>query len=352
MGKEWLQSFDRTGQTGSLEEQGQFRQRKFNGVQQWHLESIIRSLPNVLLLSVILFFAGVCLFLFSAGKAVAGVVIAFSGVGAVLGGGAIVAGATSPLCPHQSAASRALKRMRLLFFPLWWKDISRAIVDVVVRRPSRLVRMILDATHRSTNVAPAIIKSVPIKPPLTTPSEDNISEQVVIAQPAGWLFQTTSNRADQIAAAQFICTLNSAACVSISEDPGTWRKLVFSTHEALDVWHSRPSEKHQEIAELFGSALCHVLLQSSKDTAKMKYLTDLPLYQSRSFGGTFLQAFEFASTRYSCSKPEDKEMILHITFLLAIISRGQVTSEYQWARLSQFFLIGNIRHLVDVLLGL
>ncbi|KIO28231.1 hypothetical protein M407DRAFT_72126, partial [Tulasnella calospora MUT 4182] len=82
MAKEWLQSFDRTGQTGPLEEQGRSRQRKFNGVQQWHLESIIRSLPNVLLLSVILFFAGICLFLFPVNRAVAGVVIAFPAAGA------------------------------------------------------------------------------------------------------------------------------------------------------------------------------------------------------------------------------------------------------------------------------
>ncbi|KIO20125.1 hypothetical protein M407DRAFT_81916, partial [Tulasnella calospora MUT 4182] len=45
MAKEWLQSFDRTGQTGPLEEQGRFRQRKFDGVQRWHLESIIQFLP-------------------------------------------------------------------------------------------------------------------------------------------------------------------------------------------------------------------------------------------------------------------------------------------------------------------
>ncbi|KIO33235.1 hypothetical protein M407DRAFT_65685, partial [Tulasnella calospora MUT 4182] len=45
MAKEWLQSFDRTGQTGPLEEQGRFRQRKFNGVQQWYLEPIIQFLP-------------------------------------------------------------------------------------------------------------------------------------------------------------------------------------------------------------------------------------------------------------------------------------------------------------------
>ncbi|KIO30249.1 hypothetical protein M407DRAFT_225094, partial [Tulasnella calospora MUT 4182] len=115
MGKEWLQGFDRTGQTGPLEEQGRFRQRKFNGVQQWHLESIILSLPNILLLSVILFFAGVCLYLFPVNRAVASVVIAFSGGGAALCGGVIVAGAISPLCPYQSAASRGLKRVGALF---------------------------------------------------------------------------------------------------------------------------------------------------------------------------------------------------------------------------------------------
>lgn len=46
MAKEWLQSFDRTGQTGPLEEQAIFRQRKFDGVQEWHLESVIKFLPN------------------------------------------------------------------------------------------------------------------------------------------------------------------------------------------------------------------------------------------------------------------------------------------------------------------
>ncbi|KIO28217.1 hypothetical protein M407DRAFT_72124, partial [Tulasnella calospora MUT 4182] len=45
MSKEWLQSFDRTGQTGPLEEQGRFRQRKLNGVERWHLEAVIKFLP-------------------------------------------------------------------------------------------------------------------------------------------------------------------------------------------------------------------------------------------------------------------------------------------------------------------
>ncbi|KAG9045647.1 hypothetical protein FS837_005924 [Tulasnella sp. UAMH 9824] len=91
MAKEWLQSFDRTGQTGPLEEQGQFRQRKFNGVEQWHLEAVIKFLPNLLLLSVVLFFAGIILFLVPINTSVAGIVIAFSGLGGILSGAATVA---------------------------------------------------------------------------------------------------------------------------------------------------------------------------------------------------------------------------------------------------------------------
>ncbi|KIO28232.1 hypothetical protein M407DRAFT_72122, partial [Tulasnella calospora MUT 4182] len=64
MAKEWLQSFDRSGQTGPLEGQGKLRQRKFNGFEQWHLEAVIKFLPNLLILSVILFFAGIGLYLF------------------------------------------------------------------------------------------------------------------------------------------------------------------------------------------------------------------------------------------------------------------------------------------------
>ncbi|KAG8921074.1 hypothetical protein FRC01_000427, partial [Tulasnella sp. 417] len=131
MAKEWLQSFDRTGQTGPLEEQARFRQRKFNGVLEWHLEAVIKFLPNLLLFSVIFFFVGVCLFLFPINTVVAGIVIAFSGIGVVFSGIVIVAGAISPTCPYQSAASSALRRgcsgLALLCQLLWQKLIRPAL---------------------------------------------------------------------------------------------------------------------------------------------------------------------------------------------------------------------------------
>ncbi|KIO30949.1 hypothetical protein M407DRAFT_68625, partial [Tulasnella calospora MUT 4182] len=62
LAKEWLQNFDRTGQVGPLEEQARTRQRKFHALQRWHSEEIVLFLPNLLILSVLFFFAGLAIY--------------------------------------------------------------------------------------------------------------------------------------------------------------------------------------------------------------------------------------------------------------------------------------------------
>ncbi|KAG8927732.1 hypothetical protein FRC01_007005 [Tulasnella sp. 417] len=159
MAKEWLQSFDRTGQTGPLEEQALFRQRKFNGVQQWHLEAVIKFLPNLLLLSVIFFFVGICLFLFPINTVVAGIVIAFSGIGLVSSGIVIVAGAVSPTCPYQSAASSALRRGGrglALSWMLVWRALVRPALSrtaVGVRKSRAYIRVRIGSLMGGVNLA-------------------------------------------------------------------------------------------------------------------------------------------------------------------------------------------------------
>ncbi|KAG8979382.1 hypothetical protein FRC05_008367 [Tulasnella sp. 425] len=352
MAKEWLQSFDRTGQTGPLEEQGQFRQRKYDGVQRWHLGSITQSLPNLLLLSVMLFFAGVCLFLLAVNKVVAIVVITIFGGGAVLCGVTIVMGATSPLCPYQSAASRALRRTGFLFSVQWWRHLLRIVIDLAVTKPSQFISKVPNVVRHSLRTVSTDLELTRSIPALTTLREACTPEEVETAQAASWLLGTTSNRGDQIAAAQFICTLNKTACAFAFEVSGTWRSLVSRTHEAFDIWHSQPNARNQEIAELFGLASCHVLLQVSNDAVKSKDLTDLLLDQSGSFGGTFLQALHFALARYPCRVPEDEEYILHVAFLSTILNRGADIAQYQWHKLSQFFVVGRAHDEADGLLGL
>ncbi|KAG8979372.1 hypothetical protein FRC05_008356 [Tulasnella sp. 425] len=164
-------------------------------------------------------------------------------------------------------------------------------------------------------------------------AEDNAL--VVTAQAADWLLETTSNRGDQIAVAQFLCTLDGAACASVFEDSGILRRLMDLTRDALDVWYSRPNVRNQEVAELFGLALCHTFIHSPKDLAKRYDVMDLQLDQASSFGGKFLKALELVRNKYSPLSPEDEEYMLHVCFLSAIIGSRQIIQEYEWARLSR-----------------
>lgn len=124
LAKEWLQSYSRSGQAGPLEEQAKFRLRKYAAAQEWHLQSLVLFLPNLLLLSVLFFFAGLILLLSPINAAVTAVVIAFFGVGVVLVCTTIAAGAIWPLCPYQTAVSRALRRAA--GFTIWcWKKLMK-----------------------------------------------------------------------------------------------------------------------------------------------------------------------------------------------------------------------------------
>ncbi|KAG9043655.1 hypothetical protein FS837_009301 [Tulasnella sp. UAMH 9824] len=431
MAKEWLQSFNRSGKTGPLEDQGKLRQRKFNGVEQWHLEAVTKFLPNLLLLSVILFFAGIGLFLFPINTAVAGTVVAFSGLGVILSGIAIVAGAISPLCPYQSASSNAVRRISGVLYRSWM--LSRTIVHRVFRAISKhsstisdpITRMWMQLSriiHRSTEIQAvsteasylSLMDSTSVDSPEhshVNPSEINnplihrafarlaevfgslinlggkgldlvftlrawwhnvsarmgsrnqhsdatqkleASEQTVIVQAGCWLLQTTSNRGDQVAAAQFIRSLNKNACTLVFEDSRNWRRLLSLTCEALDIFDSQPSEGNREVAEAFGLAVCHVPRPLPEDmlTGGKEKVFDLMSPQKRSsLSEVFLHALDLVRAKY---EKEDEERIFHLAFLSTLTSRGRMIKEYQWANLSKLFPVDeNPRPLIaDNLLGI
>lgn len=164
LAKEWLQSYSRSGQAGPLEEQVRFRQGKYTAAQEWHLESVILFLPNLLLLSVLLFFAGLSLFLFPVNSTVGAVVIAFFGVGMALSSATVVAGAISPFCPYQTAISRAIRRTVLLMLWCWrvvrhsiklltaWARLKRRIrwMGAVIRQRQEELKEFLCWTNSST----------------------------------------------------------------------------------------------------------------------------------------------------------------------------------------------------------
>ncbi|KAG9043656.1 hypothetical protein FS837_009302 [Tulasnella sp. UAMH 9824] len=376
MAKEWLQSFNRSGQTGPLEDQGKLRQRKFNGVEKWHLEAVIKFLPNLLLLSVVLFFAGIGLFLFPINTVVAATVIAFSGLGLILSGIAIVAGAISPLCPYQSAASNAVRRISNILSRLWrilsrtitphipraiWTGgsiaieiIGRAFTTQTPQETASSVAAMDDSSHFTLSSSNSSIQLAPAPQSSDTRQNLESKEQIVTAQAACWLLRTTSFRADQVAVARFIRGLSKTACSLVFEDSITWRRLLSLTSEALDIFDSQPSEGNREVAEAFGLALCHVPLPLPEDMLKGEKENVLDLespQKARSLREVFLHALDLARAKY---EKEDEERVFHLAFMSTLIGRDRMIKEYQWANVSKLFLIDkNPRPLIaDNLLGM
>lgn len=256
LGKEWLQSLDRTGQRGSLEEQGRIRQQKFSGVQQWHLEGTIVFLPNLLLLSVMFFFAGLSLFLIPINNVVAGTVIAFFALGATLAGATIVVGAISSSCPYQSAPSRALRGTLRYVRPLAgrWKESLL----------SRLGGLHTRLLHGRPGGRRHVIAGT------TRPSAPNSSEKRsrIDAQAACWLLEMTSDPAEHLIVARNMCCLDAPACDAVLQDVATWRQLLLLTSRALQSWQEQPTEINKDIAESFGSAVCHLVQRRPRNDGK------------------------------------------------------------------------------------
>ncbi|KAG8920983.1 hypothetical protein FRC01_000494 [Tulasnella sp. 417] len=342
MAKEWLQSFDRTGQTGPLEDQARVRQGKLTGVLEWHLEAVIKFLPNLLLLSVIFFFVGVCIFLFPINMVVAGIVIAFSGIGVVFSGIVIVAGALSPTCPYQSAASSALRRVcraleelgrmiwRSAVFPVC--SISREVLSNLFHvRASPLDRASSVAGSPELSISRALDEAADLGAGAIAPILVG-SERTLTVQAARWLLETTSNRGDQISTIQFLCSLDRTICASVFDDDDSWKRLLSLTIGAFEIWHSQPDKENQEVAELFGLAFCRVLLHCPHECDKWKDITGESSPLPRSFGKAFIQTVTLALKKYSSQTAEDDQRILHIAAIYTAVTQGIDFNDYQWLK--------------------
>lgn len=359
LGKEWLQSFDRSGQTGPTEEQGRFRQSKFNGVQQWHLETIILFLPNLLLFSVTLFFTGLAIYLFSIEKAVSVIVIAFEGFAVVLWSSTTIAGALQPLCPYQTAASRALRRL-LHFAKACWKYVRRVDFHkfgvVVSRIPRGITLRLREYQRRRTSEAQNPASVIPPKGQPTNlhlldkyRRHEDHDQHRTSAQAACWLLETASNREDQLAAVDFMRTLDLAGCGSMVQDFERWRHFLLRTQVAFDLWQYQPTEKHREEAEIYGRAVCHILLQCPETDGKWRVINDMKYRRIGSLGRNFLEGFKSASEYLTADDADEFAMQVALLHALAITDNKPIDA-YRWSKLRK--LVTELYPDSDILISL
>lgn len=111
LAKQWLAYYERTGQTGPLDEQGLRRSKKFLGAERWRLRYVVETLPTLILLSLGLFFAAMADYVWTINREVAIVITALSGLSTLLYTFMLIAAAIFPDCPFQTAPSSAFAHL-------------------------------------------------------------------------------------------------------------------------------------------------------------------------------------------------------------------------------------------------
>ncbi|KAG8944885.1 hypothetical protein FRC03_001878 [Tulasnella sp. 419] len=108
--KQWLNEYSKIGPIKALHLTGRERQAKFKGLQTWKLRFIIELLPLLLQLSLLLFFVGILLFLWSMNWKVAVIQLVLSVVGVVVYVLTTLIGVMVPTSPFQTPLSKSLPR--------------------------------------------------------------------------------------------------------------------------------------------------------------------------------------------------------------------------------------------------
>lgn len=370
--KEWIQSYDRTGQAGSPEHQARVRQRKFNGAQQWHLETIVLILPYLLLLSVLLFFVGVSLFLLPVNGTLAEVVIVTSGLGVSLSSLTIILGSISPICPYQTAASRGLRRGGK-FIAQFWKQLlsylgelrlksvqviqstvlafrrqsaeafplqippsisSLGIPRLILRARAYIVKQFKAAFGDWTDLLPRYSNATQMNP--STRGKNPFHDEYVLnADAAGWFLEMTADTQDQLILAKNICVLHSIGRDRLVTNADTWRRLSSLMLEAIHNWRAHPTAEKRTIVEQFGAALGHLLLQypDGDDTwgqIQDMFPSDLFTSQDDQSHLTHLH-YVVTKTLSNHRASRDVDHSLKQVFLQAMIKRGSLV---QWNALN------------------
>ncbi|KAG8989339.1 hypothetical protein FRB94_014471 [Tulasnella sp. JGI-2019a] len=139
LAKQWLQFYERSGQTGPIDQQAVKRTEKFVGAEKWGLRPVVETLATLLLISLVLFFVALVDYLWSVNKTVSIVVLGFAATGGLLYLLMVVLAAVFPVCPFQTGPSVALRQLAIA--AIWSAGIiANALKDIynsirVILRP-------------------------------------------------------------------------------------------------------------------------------------------------------------------------------------------------------------------------
>ncbi|KAG9010741.1 hypothetical protein FRB94_010019 [Tulasnella sp. JGI-2019a] len=318
LGKQWLQSYERTGQTGPMEQQAIRRTEKFVGAENWGLRPVVETLATLLLISLALFFIALVDYLWTVNETVAIIVLAFAVLGGLLYILMIVLAAIFPTCPFQTGPSVALRRsclmiQRLLYSPnihsQWMDNIPfeshvEDIMDWITAHigASNLVRIATSIVLLGLFIAfvilplliPTYIVFVLIIPFLRQriPRHSELGEgnmSSLHARSAILMAESASNTDNIITVADNIPLISDIEAVRLIGTSNALQTLL--SHLQKSVLDIRRGSQGIELANIatLSNAVAHVVLADPKRTANAvwKCLSDLD--EQENAEGRYLQ---------------------------------------------------------------
>ncbi|OAX33246.1 hypothetical protein K503DRAFT_663339, partial [Rhizopogon vinicolor AM-OR11-026] len=102
MGKQWLNSYKAARGRGSLEERGLQRQRKLDGLEHWHLQTVLGAFFVLLQISLILFGLSLSASIWAQQPTIASVIVCATAFGILFYVATIIISASHPDSPFQT----------------------------------------------------------------------------------------------------------------------------------------------------------------------------------------------------------------------------------------------------------
>ena len=109
MGKQWLNSYKAARGRGSLQERGLQRQRKLDGLERWHLQTVLRSFLVLLQISLLLFGLSLSAHMWTEQRTISSVIICTTALGFLFYVVTILVSVIHPDSPFQTAGSTLIK---------------------------------------------------------------------------------------------------------------------------------------------------------------------------------------------------------------------------------------------------
>lgn len=278
LAKQWLANYERTGQTGPLEEQGLRRTEKFNGAERWKLRYVVEALPTLILVSLGLFFVAMVDYVWTINREVTILIAAFSAVGTAFYIAMLLSAAMFSNCPYQTAPSSAIANLANLLRPvldltlfllgsvltitagtvLLLGSVSLDIVKSVIRRDHNSTREMVSLLHQCISE----MWTFATRPRASTQDtlRDEKDSEPLHADTAQWLLETSPHEDVTLAVACNIPAIQDFRAVRRLAEGNAALSLTTYLHTHLSRRRNRTASASEKSLTVVARALLHILL--------------------------------------------------------------------------------------------